>query len=56
MVCAADPAQFLAGHNSCGEPLSDVELQLEPASGAVEVKTRRAEPRLAEGRAGAALR
>ena len=44
MVCAADPAQFLAGHNSCGEPLSDVELQLDPASGAVAVKTRRLSP------------
>ena len=44
MVCAADPAQFLAGHNSCGEPLSDVELQLEPTSGAIEVKTRRLSP------------
>ena len=46
MVCATDPAQFLAGQNGCGEPLSDVELQLDPASGAV-VKTK-AEPRLAE--------
>ena len=44
MVCAADPAQFLAGHNSCGEPLSDVELQLEPTSGAIAVKTRRLSP------------
>lgn len=44
MVCAADPAQFLAGHNSCGEPLSDVELQLDPTSGAVAVKTRRLSP------------
>ncbi len=44
MVCAADPAQFLAGHNSCGEPLSDVELQLEPTSGAIAVKTKRLSP------------
>ncbi|MGB0278734.1 MAG: AMP-binding protein [Prochlorococcaceae cyanobacterium] len=44
MVCSADPAQFLAGHNSCGEPLSDVALQLEPTSGAVAVKTRRLSP------------
>ena len=44
MVCATNPAQFLAGHNSCGEPLSDVELQLEPTSGAIEVKTRRLSP------------
>ena len=44
MVCATNPAQFLAGHNSCGEPLSDVELQLEPTSGAVAVKTRRLSP------------
>ena len=44
MVCATNPAQFLAGHNSCGEPLSDVELQLEPTSGAIAVKTRRLSP------------
>ena len=41
MVCATDPAQFLAGQNGCGEPLSDVELQLADTSGAVAVKTRR---------------
>ncbi|WP_413296007.1 AMP-binding protein [Synechococcus sp. MIT S9452] len=44
MVCSADPAQFLVGHNSCGEPLSDVELQLEPTSGAVAIKTKRLSP------------
>ena len=44
MVCATDPAQFLAGQHGCGEPLSDVELQLDPASGAVAVKTKRLSP------------
>ena len=44
MVCATDPAQFLTGQNGCGEPLSDVELQLDPASGAVAVKTKRLSP------------
>ena len=44
MVCAADPAQFLSGQSSCGEPMSDVEMQLDPTSGAVAIKTRRLSP------------
>ena len=44
MVCATDPAQFLAGQTGCGEPMSDVELLLDPASGAVAVKTQRLSP------------
>ena len=45
MVCATDPDQFLAGQSGCGAPLSDVQLQLDPASGAVAVQT----PRLSLG-------
>jgi len=44
MVCATDPDQFLAGQGGCGEPLSDVQLQLDPASGAVAIKTQRLSP------------
>ena len=45
MVCALDPAQFLAGQSSCGAPFNDVQLKLDAARGAVAVKT----PRLSLG-------
>jgi len=41
MVCAMDPSSFLAGADGCGQPLSDVQLQLEPNTNAIEVKTKR---------------
>ena len=41
MICALDPAQFLAGQSSCGAPFNDVQLKVDPASGAVAVKTQR---------------
>ena len=41
MVCAMDPSSFLAGADGCGQPLSDVQLQLEPKTNAIEVKTKR---------------
>jgi O-succinylbenzoic acid--CoA ligase len=41
MVCAMDPSSFLAGADGCGQPLSDVQLRLEPNTNAIEVKTKR---------------
>ena len=41
MVCALDPSSFLAGAEGCGQPLSDVELRIEPKTNAIEVKTNR---------------
>ena len=44
MVCALPPQRFLAGEVSCGEALADVHLRLDPAQGAVEVRTDRLSP------------
>jgi len=44
MVCALAPDQFLAGRQGCGPPLADVQLRLDAASGAVEVRTPRLSP------------
>jgi O-succinylbenzoic acid--CoA ligase len=44
MVCALPPDQFLAGDSGCGLPLEDVELRLEPGSGAIAVRTPRLSP------------
>jgi O-succinylbenzoic acid--CoA ligase len=44
MVCALAPDQFLAGRQGCGAPLADVQLRLDAASGAVEVRTPRLSP------------
>jgi O-succinylbenzoic acid--CoA ligase len=44
MVCALPPARFLAGEEGCGPPLNDVELRLDGATGAVEVRTARLSP------------
>ena len=44
MICALDPAHFLAGQSSSGSPFHDVQLQLDQASGAVAVKTKRLSP------------
>lgn len=51
MVCALPPQGFLAGTAGCGEPLGDVALRLDGASGAVEVRCGRLSPgRLVAGR------
>jgi O-succinylbenzoic acid--CoA ligase len=51
MVCALPPQRFLAGTAGCGEPLADVELRLDGATGAVEVRCGRLSPgRLVAGR------
>ncbi|CAK6689315.1 AMP-binding protein [Synechococcus sp. CBW1107] len=47
MVCALAPQQFLAGDPAqpgCGFPLEDVELRLEPQTGAVQLRTARLSP------------
>ena len=44
MVCALDPAAFLEGGASCGHPLDDVELRLDPKTSAISVNTRRLSP------------
>ncbi len=44
MVCALPPARFLAGERGCGPPLSDVELRLEGAHGAIAVRCARLSP------------
>lgn len=44
MVTALTPQAFLAGVDGCGPPLGDVELRLDPASGAVELRTARLSP------------
>ncbi len=38
MVCALPPQRFLEGAAGCGEPLGDVALRLDGATGAVEVR------------------
>ncbi|MCP9833886.1 MULTISPECIES: AMP-binding protein [unclassified Cyanobium] len=51
MVCALPPQRFLAGAAGCGEPLADVALRLDGATGAVEVRCGRLSPgRLVAGR------
>ncbi len=51
MVCALPPQRFLAGVAGCGEPLDDVALRLDGATGAVEVRCGRLSPgRLVAGR------
>ncbi|MCH9714797.1 MAG: AMP-binding protein [Cyanobacteria bacterium] len=44
MVCALPPEQFLAGAGGCGQPLADVGLRLDPASGAIELQAGRLSP------------
>jgi O-succinylbenzoic acid--CoA ligase len=44
MVCALPPARFLSGEEGCGPPLADVELRLDPATAAVEVRCGRLSP------------
>ncbi|WP_152669592.1 AMP-binding protein [Synechococcus sp. GFB01] len=44
MVCALKPDRFLAGIGGCGEPMADVELQLQPPIGAIAVRTARLSP------------
>jgi len=44
MVCALAPQRFLAGAAGCGPPLADVELRLEPGTGAIAVRTARLSP------------
>lgn len=44
MVCALAPQRFLAGGAGCGPPLADVELRLEPGTGAIAVRTARLSP------------
>lgn len=44
MVAALSPEAFLRGVPGCGHPLPDVELRLQPGSGAVEVRTDRLSP------------
>ena len=44
MVTALSPAAFLAGAGGCGRPLADVELRLEPVTGAVELRADRLSP------------
>jgi O-succinylbenzoic acid--CoA ligase len=44
MVCVQTPERFLAGEPGCGKPLADVQLRLDPGSGAVEVVTPRLSP------------
>jgi o-succinylbenzoate---CoA ligase len=51
MVCALPPQRFLAGAPGCGQPLADVALRLDGATGAVEVRCARLSPgRLVGGR------
>lgn len=51
MVCALPPQRFLAGAAGCGEPLADVALRLDGATGAVEVRCGRLSPgRMVAGR------
>jgi O-succinylbenzoic acid--CoA ligase len=44
MVCALPPQRFLAGEEGCGDPLEDVQVRIDPATGAVEVHTTRLSP------------
>ena len=49
MVTALSPAAFLAGAEGCGRPLADVELRLDPVTGAVELRTDRLSPAFLTG-------
>lgn len=44
MVCALPPSRFLAGESGCGEPLADVSLRVDGASGAIEIAAERLSP------------
>jgi hypothetical protein len=44
MVCALPPQRFLEGAVGCGQPLADVALRLDGATGAVEVRCGRLSP------------
>ena len=44
MVTALAPGAFLAGAEGCGQPLADVKLRLDAASGAVELQADRLSP------------
>ncbi len=44
MVCALAPDRFLAGAPGCGQPLDDVQLRLEPGTGAIAVRCQRLSP------------
>jgi len=44
MVCALTPDHFLAGASGCGQPLVDVQLQIDAASGAIAVRADRLSP------------
>jgi len=44
MVTAQTPSQFLAGSNSCGQPLADVQLRLDPITNGIEIRTPRLSP------------
>jgi O-succinylbenzoic acid--CoA ligase len=44
MVCALSPQRFLAGVPGCGEPLQDVSLRLDGATGALELRCGRLSP------------
>ena len=44
MVCALPPHRFLSGQSGCGDPLADVEVRIDAATGAVEVRTDRLSP------------
>lgn len=49
MVAALTPQAFLCGAEGCGWPLGGVELRVDPASGAVELRTARLTPGFLEG-------
>ncbi len=49
MVAALAPGAFLAGGEGCGQPLSDVELRLDSATAAVEVRCGRLSPGWLQG-------
>ena len=44
MVCVQSPERFLAGAAGCGQPLADVAVRVDRASGALELKTDRLSP------------
>ncbi len=44
MVCALPPPRFLAGEEGCGDPLVGVEIRIDAATGAVEVRSDRLSP------------
>ena len=49
MVTALAPGRFLAGARGCGDPLPDVELRIDPAGGAVQLRSDRLTPGWLEG-------